>query len=819
MPMSFICHQCIARLAQSHIRRFRPKSSQLHTQAVSTSPAQPIWAVSTQDRLEEATRVKQDTTTTITTTDDHKTHWDGHVKKFVPRARIDVQRLAREPPPTTLCTLKSKIMRAVGNYKVVRSDLMYIYGLTYEQARHAVSQLERLLWGRHSPNEIGQRLDLFLFWKGEFKDLIVPKDPHDAAKEPADSPEVGMWTSLEKEDIETMKAAWHRLNQERREALWPQMILSAFRSNPGILPSFVQATFQPSWCPSYVVEDAVYLLFQTLDAIQATDKRRQEVAELVVFLLKTSPPRYLVLEQIAIRKVMALIPTSSLNGLHQTLKKVEHPLHTNTLLHLASRFARESKYKVLAAEIIYALSSTPGFDINSPAATSVCTSLLTIQKDGSLPQGHAEPDTLFKMLLEAGFRPNLLGLSTLMRNLCVRGHLEPAWKIFNILMQYNIDPDAHVFSVLLNGSKHNMDVESLENIVDMIEPSKAWTPVLLNDLLDFLYREIEYEGDRRRRQLQAKRAKTFRAMIQLYAKFFNLAPLQKLFIFPLEGLIVSDSMSPSKAAKAVAALQPRSDALPMQPDSITLGVMLMGHIRSINKPEILRLYYDHFLGLLHKNDQTILKVIKDNGTMIHDIFLHGFMQFWVAFDHAIQMVEKMIADAKWEKKMHGTNELHPPPSVYTYTILMNGFRKHKHPRGVVATLNMMVNDSGIKPNLATWNTVIATLLERTYLSDAVKVMRHMEQAGFEWNSRTLQAFSRLPRMERTRVADLLEKARNEPEDLSDHVFVTRLLRNSWARRLRPRDRGEGSYTPSSRRQSEDGDRSWLTVDTDSTTPL
>ncbi|KAI5855049.1 hypothetical protein GGS23DRAFT_590180 [Durotheca rogersii] len=824
MTRPFVCRQCLVRLAQFRVRRSKTETSHLHTQAAPSSPAPPMWDIAGELRQEKAVQVWEEST------DDHRNHvpkplhstanakptikWQGKLKKYVPENRPDVGRLLREPPAESQYILKSKIMRALGSHWVVSKDLMYMYGLSYEEARHAVSQLKKLLWGR-SAFEGGQRLDLYLFWKDRFKNLL-PNNSPSVAQGGAASPQVGPWSSLDRKDLDTIQAAWHRVAQERREFLWPQMILSAFRSNPGIVPGFIQVTFESSWCPSYVVEDSVYLLFRALDALQASHDSHMEVAELVVFLLKTCPPRYLSLEQMVIQKVLSLIPTSSASGLYQTLKKVEHPLQMSTLLHFASRFAREAKYKQLAAEIIYFLSSKPQFDINSPAAASVCTTLLTVEKNGALPQGHTDPDVLLKLLLDAGFRPNLLSLSALMRNFCIRGHLDTAWKIFEVLTQHNITPDPYVFSILLDGSKHNMDIESLERVIDLIEPSGEWTPVLLNDLLDFLYEETEYEGDRRRRQLQTTRARTFRAMIKLYAKFFVLAPLQRLFAFPLEHLVVSESISPYKAARAVAPLRPRPEVQLMQPDSITLGLMLRAHIRSIRTTENLSRAYNYFLGLLHTRDRVVLKVIKDQGTVFHDAFLHCFLQFSPTFDHAIQMVENMIVDHEREQQELGLNELHPAPSIYTYTILMNGFRKHGNPRGVISTLNMMVNDAGINPNLVAWNTVIATLLGSGYIVDAVSVTQHMKQAGFQWNAHTIQAFNGLSRMERVRVSEMLEKARGKPEDLSDQALVTRLLQNMWARSLRRNISYKYQRIPGD--GTGNRDRSQLTINTGSADP-
>lgn len=663
---------------------------------------------------------------------------------------------------------------------------MRIYGLSRQEARHAVNQLERSLWGRHSKVEAAERLDLFHAWKKHFNELLhMAQSSHFTTEPAADSTGTDDETHPRTQDLATVRDVWLRLSQERREALWPQVIVSAFRSNPSTLFSLVQATFQASWCPNYAVEDLVYFLFRTLDNIQNNEGRRQQVIELMFFLLKKSPPRYLVLEQMTIYKAISWLPTSRVVELYETLKKIESPLNTNTMLQFASRLARESKYKVQAADIIHSLSKMPGFDINSPAAASVCTTLLTLGEEGGLPDDHAAPDELFKMLLDAGFRPNLLSLTALMRNFCVRERVEIAWSIFNLLLERGNEPDGYVFSTLLNGSKRSLDMESFQRSVDLIESRKGWSPRLVNDVLDFIYQENESQAVSRRRQRKSTSAKAWRMMVQVYAKFFDLAPLQKLTLFPLENLLAPGSSKEAPAhlrqlSQILGALPSRPDALLMKPDSITLGLMLIAHFRTMNRPNRLQAYYRHIMKLLYQGDRTVVSLVKDKGTWIHDIFIQNFMQFRQTLESGIQIVQNMHDKAKQEKKERGENILHPPPSVHTYTILMNGLRNHRHTRGVITALNTMIKE-GIKPNIVTWNTVIGALSREDYLEDTVRVMRYLEQIGLESNDRTVREVTRLSKYRKKRIASLL-KSPKKPVYFGDQRSFAESLLNIWERR-------------------------------------
>ncbi|OTB09219.1 hypothetical protein M426DRAFT_134725 [Hypoxylon sp. CI-4A] len=801
MSTPFICRQCIARLTRSRAGKSRSKGFQLHTQAASTSIQQPTWGFSGRRESPVNHHIADDYKVGESTLDSTPTPSrvqneaaveqkprDFHLKKVVPRPRKDINRISKIRV-TGSQDLKKKILGSLGNYDLVHRDLMTLYGLTHMDAKHAVSQLKRLLWGRDSMEEAGARLDLFLDWKKHFNEFSQIADGS------LPTTKTDGHTSMEdlahpaRQELETVKDVWQRLDRGRRELLWPQMILSTFRSSPNTLPTLVQATFQSSWCPSYIVEDLVYLLFQAAEHVQNKKTSRQQAVELILFLFANSPPRYLVLDEKTIWKLVYSVHPSKLIEIYETLIKIEHPLQTDTSLHFARRLARESRYKLQAADIIRSLANMPGFNINSPAVASVCTTLLTVE-DGDLPDDHAAPDELFKMLLEVGFRPNLLNLSALMQNFCVRGRVEVAWNIFDSLVQRGIEPDAHVFSTLINGSKRVLDAESLRHAVDMTEASKGWSPHLVNDLLGYIYRQNETRNEPRRRQKKMNTQSAWRLMVQIYTKFFKLAPLQKLTRFPLENLLVSghhNRQLPAhlkRISQLTEALKPRADVLLMQPDSFTLTLMLSAHFRSINNPMRLQMYYKYFMKLLHKSDPTITKIIKDRGNTIRDIFIRDFMQFKPTLNAGIRMVQAMLANSKREEKKLGQHIFHPPPSVHTYTTLMNGLRNQGRFQGVITVLNMMIKE-GVTPNIVTWNIVIGTLLRGGFIKEAVKVMRHMEQIGLQSNTRTIESVTRLSKSKKKRVALLMRKLAERPVNYADQRAFAESLLRIWQRKDDP----------------------------------
>ncbi|KAI8633776.1 hypothetical protein F5Y19DRAFT_471031 [Xylariaceae sp. FL1651] len=790
MPTPFICRQCAARLARStsqiprpgqliHMKVFpaerssqtaflsprndrtrtpdlpHPKDEQaIYKEEVGIETADTPSSPFSSPRKDETTSVPQ-------------TCWNGEVKKYVPWRSRAVQQLATSPLAANARELKAKILGASGDYRFVHGDLMSLYGLSHTEARHAIGQLERLLWGHQEIKKAALRLDQYLTWKKNFATLV-----RNAATTPIpdgndNTVDVNGKAAAQDNDVASMKTAWQRLDQDRRERLWPQMVLSVLESESDALTTLVRATFDSSWCPSYVVEDMLYVLFRRYQvALETTatgncDQRQHTIEAIGRYILNNCSPRYLGLEQTILLTISRSMSNSELLELYQKLKTIEHPLHANTLLQFASRFAKAFDTKVYAADILHSLTKIPKFDLNTPAAASVCTSLLTLNDNEPLPDEHAAPDVLFEFLLERGLRPNLLGLSALMRNFCIRGHLDTAWKIFDLMLQHGLEPDPHVYSILLNGSKRNLDVGSTEQIFNIIKSRNAWSPILINDFLDLLFRENESQAEKRRRQ-RKKSNNAWRPMLHLYAKFFDLAPLQKLTLFSLENMLATwgvKSKYSTPSTRIAETLPPQPDNRLIQPNSITLCLMLGAHMRSILTPKYVIRYYNHFFKLVEEKDPIAMSLLANHGTLVFDIFLRALMQFRETTRFAIHEIQKMISVADAEKAQYGRNIHHHPPSVHTWTILLNGFKNHRNTLGAVGVLNMMANVSHSQPTLATWNALIQAFALTGNVNGAVKAIQSLEKAGFHPDDRTVKAFNTFPRALREQAIARLEEMR------------------------------------------------------------
>lgn len=693
-----------------------------------------------------------------------------NLKSSILGTRADYRRIRKSRTAVAIHGLSHSNTR--GAYRTIREDLAAVYGLSYFEARHAEGQVRRLFRGDMEKDMAASQVDRYLVWKKAFASVLrnIASTSSDERSEPS-TDDSGSETASDESKTELMRTAWQRSDRNQRERRWPGMLLSALESEPHILPTLVQATFDPSWCPSYVVEDILYVLLRRHQAalrngaLGSCGRIGHELEAIAAFVLEKSPSGYLVLEQPVLQLMLSSLPTSELSRRFQLLRSIKHPLHVNTLLHVASYSAKRFDTKEHAKEILRILADTPGFDINAPAPASVCTSLLTLNENEPLPSEEAAPDILFQFLLERGLHPNLIGLSALMRNFCVRGRLDTAWKIFDLMLQYRLEPDQHVYSILLNASKVQLDSGSLSKIFGIITSQNKWSPILLNDFLDLLFRENEAQAEGRRRQRKTAN-NSWALLFQLYAKFFDLAPLQKFTLVPLEDLVGRRAVRPKYSTFATGlaeSLMPQSETMRMQPDSTTLCLMIAAQMRSQPTPIRVVRNYLHFCSLVNKRDSTALDLLATHGTLVYDIYIRALMQFQNTIHFALRIAQDMIEAANKEKAQDGRNLHHHPPSVYTWTIILSGFKNHKDLRSVVSVLDVMVSTHKVEPTLATWNALIQAFARAGNVHGVVKSIQSLEQAGLQADDRTTRAFSMLPKSQHQHALAELDIMRTAPD--------------------------------------------------------
>ncbi|KAK8024288.1 hypothetical protein PG993_012354 [Apiospora rasikravindrae] len=751
MRTPFICRQCLSRFQHTPARSQHILRSAYHDLARTDQAEATAWPPPNpnNNRFDPGVADGESSGSGELSPDSQQNYF----RRYIPDSKKHVGFASGSNPRTRL---KRQILGTRGDLVNLQSTLADTYGLSRPAARDAIAQLKRLLFGCN-PLHISDRVDEFDTWKAAYASVLYTSLQHPLLRPTTSgSPE---WAALSHDQdvsVESMRTTWLEIDQAQREKDWGRMIISALQVNPKLLAPLLQATYDASWSPSYIVEDVARLLFRRAKVLGTSEQ--QSFVDLIIISWAN-------LEQVV--------------AIFQYLRSSMPRLTPSTLLHLAARFASSSNHKVLAAEILCYMTEINGFDMNSPAAASVCTSLLNVKRGLPAPQGDAAPDRLFKTLLEHGLRPNLLNFTALMRNFAVSGHLETAWTVFELLGRHGIEADDQVYSILLNASKKENDVSSIRRViesVDVRDRGRPWNVNIANHLLDILYRDNEGQNEVRR--AQRKRNNAFRPMLQLYAKIFRLRPLQKFLPFDIEELLLWQGPS-AKYATATTRMTndvpPQTIPLLADPDSTTLALMITAHYRCLEGPKQIFQTYKHYNELLARRDSHATSIAPQHGTLVHDMFLKAIMQFRPYLGYAVRTVQGMLVRAEEESRQrergHGSTAIadavvkkHPYPSVYTWTTLINGFRNHRLPDPAFSVLRMMVQEGRVQPNTATWNALIGAYARVGNAESAVRTMRYLEAAGFQSDRYTVRAMESLPRKAREQAVELLEASKAESLD-------------------------------------------------------
>jgi len=797
MPTPLICRNCAARLFTSTSRLARLNRRLLHTSVVQLG--QPIISRSPQPKQEhqktsvatESIKSNSEANATRTPTNEPRQLWNDERQKYEPQELLDTLRKIVENAQHTSASrqlFKANTGIASKSASDKHNPFIELLGLSSSEALHAIDQLKRLLQSHTGSETVVARLDEYVTWKTYFSALL--KKPVVVSTVPEEK--TGMndveHAASERAKVESMRFTWQRLDQNNREYLWPRFINSALESEQHLLPAFIQTTFDPSWCQSYIVEDVLYLLFRQYSSTDRDDAAggdpmlKKQIRVIASHVLKNCPPKYLVLEQTVLSLFFSEVPISELPEILHLLGTIQHPLRPPTLLHIASRFAKDNTTKYRAKDILDSLTKEPSFDINTPAASSVCTSLLNLKEDDHFPDERAAPDVLFKFLLERGWRPNLLGMTALMHNFCVRRHLEPAWKTFDLMLHLGLTPDHHVSSVLLTASKKNRDVTPLGRIFGAIKSGTGWSVTSFNHFLSFVAWTEEYKLKKQYQysRLPRRQRKTihgpWRLMLRYYSTFFDLAPLQKFMYINLQNMVRKGEGDDPFLAEMVEDTVAGPGKAREQPDSTTLYIMLDVAMRSLTTPEQMLRHYYRFIKLARDQDPTVLALLADRHTGIYDIFIRNLMQFRMTAGFAVRQFIKMMEDAKKEQaRLGGRNRYHHFPSVHTWTCILNGLKNHKHSDGVVSVFDMMINIGKTQPSLAAWNILIETFAMEKNVRGAVKALWSLEAAGLQPNESTTSSFGRLPRVLKEQAISLIEQLRSGSPELTsafDLKFAT-----------------------------------------------
>ncbi|CAK7214043.1 hypothetical protein SBRCBS47491_002009 [Sporothrix bragantina] len=496
--------------------------------------------------------------------------------------------------------------------------------------------------------------------------------------------------------------------------------------------------------------------------------------------------------------------------LYRLLVAHGHALYKNTRLQIAWQLARSPRltHRMRALEVLQDALASTNLDINSPQSASVCTAILTVHEnesdnehnepkaqqdgaEGSVRELVATPAEMFEALLRCGLEPNLIMYTTLIRGLCLRHELRAAQQVLELMVKNQIEPDDTVYSIMMNGAKTCGDMPALQRVATSAAAHDVRHPYVWNDFLQAIYQKAQSEILRQPSSAVSKHARVipaFPLMVQAFTRMFSTTPLETL----LPGVFLgnrssetTDAIAASHRWEFMARLEPTVYSLPqlppmalIEPTSPVLATMVLAYIQSLSKPYDVISFYSHLRRLLQARDPTAVRLVQSEGTRIHDIVIMALCKHEGMLRATLDVVGDMLRDASAALEGEEQEQLpkddtlgygHPAPSIYTWSILLNGFMVHRQARQGERILKMM-RDRGVEPNIVTWNSLLAGYARAQRPQETARALLRLERAGFEPDDHTIRAFSYL--VKKTSALQLLEDQRAAAEAASGSNVAT-----------------------------------------------
>lgn len=553
----------------------------------------------------------------------------------------------------------------------------------------------------------------------------------------------------------------------------------------------------------FVIEDILDILVQRLRHMPYDERETYaaHLANLVVWIVemgrledvsKDGQPR---ISQANIYFILEALNVSEIWEWYDKLSTLECHLGADVQLHFATRLSTTVATKHLSVHVMRDLVESGQRNINDPVPSSVCTSILTFTDEDlkSLDDKMATPADLFRHLHYLGLVPNVITYTALIRSLCLKRDIRTAMEVFTVMKAHQVVPDATTYTVLLHGCKLAGDYETLcdlaieachNNIRDYIVWNEVLHAVFICCQREFLGQIQEVTRQRRQAHLPfdismgVPRAGWWAAVNALFSRLFDPSMLRPFIMGDVEdaaapsaaGLSKTESWFPAPLRRIlheIPSLQPEEL---LQTRSETLGVMILAFVRSLPAPPQVVAFYAHYRRLLLQGHPVAKLLVEERGSLVHDIVLWDLLKWPIPLRVALDIIKEMTHSAptghsnmtdaarsallidEWDAPVRteepGTNDSgrapipHPPPSVYTWSILIHGFMRHKQPRQAEQVLRLM-REHGIEPNEVTWNIMVAGYAKMQRVNETVDAMRQLEAHGFKADDWTMRAFNKL----------------------------------------------------------------------------
>lgn len=627
--------------------------------------------------------------------------------------------------------------------------------LQWEKVRHLCSE-----------SELRGVRKAFNFWKHKISRVQLRMEPttqpwiHDAD-----------WICAMK-TRQQMQAAWEKLDIEKRRSIWPRLMISTLSTSPQSAPMVLSATLEPLPM-GYALADTLYLIAKDFQAKPAATRAAmgEQIFHLLRRLLEDLPPGHMPLNQRTWGIFAKALDEDHAASLYVKLKQCNAVLHPNTMLQFARKLSgspSNMKHRNMAFSIMMELSHG-AIDLNQPQPASVITSLLHCRAP---QQTSAEAESFsstraLQEFMERGFIPNVVTFTAYLDTLTQNREVDEVIRLAKVFTNSGLKLDTKAFATIFRGAKHSSNAGHVREVLELSRGSSVPLTDVLNNALHaiFCYSEVEI---RETRTPPSEDLKPFLPMLRIYAKKFDMKPLQSLIPNSLPLLLMQQPETVDSQSTTDKTILPIVDDFVsttgpehLQPNLTTLATMLRAYIRSLWRPYDLMALYAYFkarLGEPRTEENYAAQIVRSESSLVHDTFILAMLQQPGLTRPALDVFGDMLKDnlsanASGSKEA-GSTATHPMPTIFTYGVLLNGLMRRRE-TVLAEQVTQIMKENNVDCNLATWNARIKWYAVMQNVPQTVGALQDLEASGFSPNENTFRAFGRL--RNQRRALEMMEK--------------------------------------------------------------
>ncbi|TGO90215.1 hypothetical protein BPOR_0074g00220 [Botrytis porri] len=597
---------------------------------------------------------------------------------------------------------------------------------------------------------------------------------------------------IKQDNVTALAAIWRRVPTEIRPHVWEELMLTAMNQYPASTLKLLLATYQapflpPAWAANDCLDFVVSHYFgsqehkPTPESFTAGDLR--QILESVQYLQL----RGLRLSARSIYLLQLMMNGQQFKMFYLILTGTRQHLTGKTLLRFAYRFA-QSRQTDMAFQVLQQ-ATQQGIDLNLGRWPQICNVLLTGRYRDH--DAHVTDTELFDFMLHHGLKPGIVTYNILIQNSLQAGDHLTAWQIYDMMTENRVMADTYTYSIMLNDAKIRGDDVAVEKLAHWMSEDGVRNSYTVTDILDTIFRLHRREYFKRAPSERRSLQNPFSQMLPIYMKNFEVEPLARLIPRFQEKILGLGSMDPddevddthyeiqgrveedqnhldlSVTNESETVMTPREsaaeDAL-LEPNYVTLIVMLKSYIGSVRNYTALLRFYNHFKALIAARDPIVAPLLVE--AQIYNHLLVGLGHLDAPMHECLKIVADMqvqqskprnsVTEIEDDQSLDGDEDdfaaasssseqsdidpesddatddtfQPPPPSLHTWTTILNVFMQRHQPRAAEKVLQIMIEKEGLEPKQATWNALTMGYMRLQDPQMTADALIRTKRAGF-----------------------------------------------------------------------------------------